>query len=207
MRCELIAYLADAKAQAGGVPTAEQTRRSQCVQNATTSPHVIGAVLVTASFAFIGHTSAHRLRALLAPFLITHVLIVAFWLGSLLPLYIASTCETARRAGRLIAAFAAIARWLAPGIAVAGLRMTLMLVRRPAVFLEPYGWLLIGKVAGFVMLMGLATLNNWTLGPAIATDKGGAVRTSRRSLGVEYVLIAAALTATGVITTLISPAN
>ena len=166
---------------------------------------VIGAVLVAASFAFAGHTSAHRLRALLAPLLITHVLIVAFWFGSLLPLYIASTRETAQRAGRVIAAFSAIATWLVPGIAVAGLLMTLMLVRQLGVFLEPYGWLLIGKAVGFVMLMVLAALNKWRLGPAIATNDGRAVRTFRRSLGAEYALIAAVLAATVVMTTFFSP--
>ena len=164
-------------------------------------------MLVAVSYAFTGHTSAHRLRPLLVPLLSTHVLVVAFWFGPLPPLYIASTRETPQRAGRVVPAFSAIATWLVPGIAVAGLLMTLILVRRLDVFLEPYGVLLIGKVSVFVALMGFAAANKWTFGPAIAIDDGCAGRTFRRSLGAEYVMIAAALAITAVITTFFSTEN
>ncbi len=165
----------------------------------------IGAILTAGSFALTGHTSEHPLRALLAPILVVHVLAIAFWLGSLIPLYLTTARESAARAARVVEAFSALATWLVPGIAVAGALMTLLLVRRWAVFLTPYGWLLIAKVTGFVALMGLAALNKWRLGPAVATGDRGSQRAFCLSVATEYALVVAVLAATAVMTTLFSP--
>ena len=63
---------------------------------------------------------------------------------------------------------------------------------------------LAAKFAGFVLLMALAALNKWRLGPAIATGDKRALRSFRRSLGFEYVLIAAVLSITAMMTTFYS---
>ena len=165
---------------------------------------VPGAVLIGGSFALMGHTFEHPLRALLGPLLIVHVLIVAFWFGALLPLYLVTTREAEPRAARTIEAFSVLATWLVPLIAAAGLAMTLVLVRHLDVFVTPYGALLIGKAAGFVTLMGFAALNKWRLGPRIATNEHAGL-SFRRSLATEYALIATVLTATAVMTMLFSP--
>ena len=165
----------------------------------------IGAILAAGSFALTGHTSEHPLRALLAPLLVFHVLIVAFWLGSLIPLYLTTTRESAERAARVVDAFSALATWLVPGIAIAGALMTLLIVRRLDVFLMPYGWLLIAKVTGFVALMGLAALNKWRLGPAVASGDRGSRNAFCRSVATEYGLVVTVLAATAVMTTLFSP--
>lgn len=166
---------------------------------------LVGAIVIAGSFALTGHTSAHRIRELLAPLLVIHVLIVAFWFGSLLPLYLSTTRESAARAGRVVEAFSAIAIWLVPVIAVAGVGMSLLLVPRWDVFLEPYGWLLIAKATGFAVLLGIAALNKWRLGPAIAHVDGRAGRAFRRSLVVEYALVTAVVVTTSVMTMLFSP--
>ena len=165
---------------------------------------MIGVVLIAGSFALTGHTSEHRLRALLAPLLFIHVLIVAFWFGSLLPLYLATQRETASRAAQAVEAFSAVATWLVPTTAVAGLAMTLVFVRNFDAFRHPYGALLIGKAAAFTALMGLAALNKWRLAPAIATDERVGP-TFRRSLAMEYSLITTVLVGTAVMTTFFSP--
>src|SRR6516164_9041969 len=51
---------------------------------------VIGVVLLLASFTLVGHTSKDTLRWLLSPVLLAHLSVVAFWYGSLLPLYLVS---------------------------------------------------------------------------------------------------------------------
>src|SRR6267378_5384012 len=51
---------------------------------------VVGAVMAVVSFMLTGHTSTHPYRWLLAPLLLIHLLIVAFWLGALWPLYLVS---------------------------------------------------------------------------------------------------------------------
>ena len=51
---------------------------------------VLGSALVATSFALMGHTAEGDHRWLTAVALLVHVVVVAFWFGSLLPLYLAS---------------------------------------------------------------------------------------------------------------------
>lgn len=161
-----------------------------------------GSLLVAGSFALMGHTSVHAYRWLLAPVLITHVLIAAFWLGALPALYVATTREAADTAGRLIEGFSRVAIWIVPLLAVAGGLMALTLVPRLAALEQPYGWLLLVKITGFTLLMGLAAANRWRLGPAVAL---GGRRAFKRSLAAEYLLVVSVLAATATMTSLYSP--
>jgi putative copper resistance protein D len=166
---------------------------------------VMGAGIVISSFVLTGHTAAHPQRWALAPLLTLHVMIVAFWFGALVPLYVVCTRETPLLAGQVTESFSRVALWLVPGIFGAGLMLGLVLVRHLAEFRSGYGLSLIAKFAGFVLLMGLAALNKWRLGPAIAAGDARALRSFRRSLGAECLLIAAVLSVTAVMTTLYSP--
>ena len=161
-----------------------------------------GALLVAASFALTGHTAVHPARWLLAPALATHLLIAALWLGALPALYLATSREQTGRAARLIEAFSRLAVWVVPLLAVAGIVMTLVLVPGLAVFAQPYGWLLLVKMTGFAVLMGLASANRWRLGPAVAR---GDTRALKGSLAAEYVLMVGVLAATATMTSLYSP--
>lgn len=169
--------------------------------------NVVGALVVSASFILTGHTAVHPLRWALAPLLLIHVTIVAFWFGALVPLYIASACETPAIAARVTAAFSRIAGWLVPAIPAAGLLLALVLIRHVAEFRLPYGVSLLGKVGGFSLLMGFAAWNKWRLGPAIASGDIAAARWFRRSLAAEYALISGVLGITAIMTTFYSPAN
>lgn len=166
---------------------------------------VIGALTVTASFALVGHTVVDPLRWALAPLLMIHVTIVAFWFGALVPLWLTTSCESLVVAGHVTAAFSKVAIWLVPGIFVAGTLISLALIGDFADLRLPYGRLLLGKVGGFTTLMGLAALNKWRLVPAIASGNPAALRIFRRSLGAEYLLIASVLSVTAVMTALYSP--
>jgi len=70
---------------------------------------------------------------------------------------------------------------------------------------EPYGRLLIAKVIGFALLMGIAAANRWRLGPALSEGTIRSERQFRRAVAAEYVLIAAILTITAVMTSFFSP--
>jgi len=166
---------------------------------------VVGVGLVAASFVLTGHTVANPLRWVLAPLLTVHVLIVAFWLGALVPLYLACTRETPAIAGQVTEAFSKIALCLVPGILLAGCLLGLVLVRHLAEFRTGYGMSLLAKFAGFVALMGLAALNKWRLGPAVAAGDRRTLKSFRRSLGLEYLLISAVLSITAAMTTYYSP--
>jgi copper resistance protein D len=164
-----------------------------------------GAALATGAFTLTGHTSVNVHRGALAALLMLHLLVVAFWFGALWPLYVASLCETPARAADLIERFTAVATWLVPVILAAGIAMAVLLLPNVSALSEPYGELLIAKVVGFALLMGLAAANKWRLGPALAHEPGQSGRWFRRSVATEYVLIAAVLTITALMTTFFSP--
>lgn len=161
-----------------------------------------GSLLAAASFALMGHTAVDPQRWLLAPALIAHALIAAFWLGAIPALYLVALREPAARAGALVDAFSKVAIWIVPLLAVAGALMAVLLVPNLAVFAEPYGWLLLAKILGFTLLMGLAAANRWRLGPAVAQ---GATRSFKRSLAAEYLVMLGVLAATAIMTSLYSP--
>ena len=165
----------------------------------------LGAALVATSFILTGHTLVNPLRLALAPLLLIHVTIVRFWFGALVPLNLAASRETPAVTGEVIETFSRIAGRLVPAILAAGLFMALVLVRHFEDLSRAYGELLIFKIGGFAVLMAIASLNKWRLGPAIASGKAESLRSFRRALRAEYLLISAVLGATAAMTTFYSP--
>jgi copper resistance protein D len=166
---------------------------------------VAGAVLALVSFAVVGHTASSAYRWLLAPLLLIHLLISAFWFGSLWPLYWVSRHEPPVAAGRIIDAFSAAAVWLVPLILVVGLGMALLLLPDATALGRPYGELLLTKIALFALLLVLAAVNKWRLGPAIARGDPRAPSGFRKSVLAEYCLICCVLAVTATMTSLFSP--
>jgi putative copper export protein len=168
---------------------------------------LVGVLLALLPFLLSGHTSVHRLRALLAPLLAVHVLIIAFWFGALAPLYVVLARESAEVAAQALRAFSAYATWLVPLLLVAGLGLAGMLLPGIAALHQPYGELLLVKLAGFGLLLGLAALNRSRLVPALAVPhrRESAARMLRWSLAAEVCLLCAVLSVTAVLTAFFSP--
>ena len=166
---------------------------------------VVGATLAVAAFTLVGHTAANPARWLMSVLLLVHLLVVAFWFGSLVPLILVSAREPAAAVGRLVEQFSAVAGWLVPGLFAAGLVLTILLLPNLAALLTPYGGLLLVKIAAFAVLMGLAALNKWRLGPALGRDDPRAKTVFQRAVIAEYVLIVAVLCVTAVLTSFYSP--
>jgi putative copper resistance protein D len=164
-----------------------------------------GAVLAIGAFTLTGHTSVNEHRGALAALLTLHLLVVSFWFGALRPLYLASLRETPARASDIVERFTTVATWLVPVILLAGIAMAVLLLPNISALSEPYGKLLIAKVVGFAVLMGLAAANKWRLGPALVHGPVQGGQWFRRSVAAEYVLIAAVLTITAVMTSFFSP--
>lgn len=162
-------------------------------------------VIVLLGFTLIGHTTSHSPRWLLVPLLLAHLLVVAFWFGALVPLRLAARYEAPQIAGAAIDAFSTTATWIVPALFVAGLALAAVLLGSFAALRSAYGQMLILKVVGFALLMGLASLNKWRLGPAVAAGDKQRTRNFNRSLQLEYVIIAAVLTVTAAMTTFFSP--
>ncbi|MEA3180034.1 MAG: copper resistance protein [Gammaproteobacteria bacterium] len=170
--------------------------------SATLCLALLGTLLSTTSFTLVGHTSTtpHRLAA--AVLITLHLLVIAFWLGSLWPLYLAAGREQPSVTARVIDAFSMAAAWVVPLILLAGIGLTALLLPSLATFRQPYGQLLLAKVTGFAVLMAMASLNKWHFGPACAE---GDTVAFKRTVVIEYVLICIVLAATAVMTTFFSP--
>jgi copper resistance protein D len=165
-----------------------------------------GALCVAVAFTFVGHTADASRSRWLALALTLHLLVAAFWFGGLAPLYIASRQERGELTAQIVARFTQLASVVVPGLFLLGVLLTLALVDHWDVFTQGYGLLLIAKITGFALLMGLASLNKWRYGPALATTSGAAVA-FRRTVAAEYALICVVLIATAVMTTFFSPSH
>src|SRR5688572_13091724 len=75
---------------------------------------LVGAAAVIAGFLFVGHSAIDPDRAWLWPLLVLHLAVVAFWFGSLLPLYAVSRVERTAVAAEIVDSFSRIAIWLVP---------------------------------------------------------------------------------------------
>jgi copper resistance protein D len=166
---------------------------------------VVGTLLVIGSFTLMGHTTMQPTRWLLGLLLVVHLLVVAFWFGALVPLYRASSRESAGAVGSVVQAFSALAVWVVPAVLIAGVLLAAFLLKSLANLSTTYGQLLLVKLAAFAVLMGLAALNKWRLGPALARGDSRASIAFRRSLAAEYVLIVGVLSVTAVLTSFYSP--
>jgi len=166
---------------------------------------LIGALLAGTAFTLTGHTSVHSHRPVLAVLLLSHVLIGMFWFGSLRALWLVSVREARERAAKVVESFSATAVWLVPLLLVAGLAMTAVLVPSWGTFVQPYGELLIVKLALFAGLMGLAAANKRRFGPGIAEGMPDAASRFRRAVVAEAVLICVVLGVTACLTTFFSP--
>lgn len=165
-----------------------------------------GLALAAGSFTLTGHTTVSAYRWLLAPLLAAHILVLAFWFGALWPLARVTRAEDRLTAAAVLARFSAAAVRLVPLIALAGAGLALLLLPDAAALLEPYGRLLLLKLALFVVLMGLAALNRLRLVPAIGRGQARALRVLRFSMAAEYLLISGAIAVASVMTGFYSPA-
>jgi len=163
---------------------------------------LVGALMAITSFTLMGHTATNTHRAAAAALITLHLLVVAFWLGSLWPLYLAAKQEQPATAGHLIDRFSATATWAVPLILLAGVGLSALLLPSLATFKQPYGQLLLAKLAGFAVLLAMACLNKYHFGPACAAGNTAAFQ---RTVVIEYASICAVLTATAVMTTFFSP--
>lgn len=165
-----------------------------------------GACCIVLGFLVVGHTADHgRLTVMSVP-LGLHLLVVSFWFGSLAPLYFVSRLEQPPRTAGLVASYSRIAGVVVPALFLMGVVLSVMLLKGWAAFGEPYGRMLAAKIAGFTLLMVLASLNKWRFGPALAQSPAANVA-FQRTVVVEFLLIGAVLAITAVMTTFFSPSG
>src|ERR1700716_1949508 len=151
--------------------------------SAANTTGVSGSLVALSSFALTGHTARDAHRLWLAPLLLVHLILVAFWFGSLWPLRQLCALVTREPAARVIAAFSSGALGLVPLIPLAGAGMAALLLPDFAALLAPYGLLLGAKLMLFAALMALAALNKLRLTPALARGEPAGLPRVRRPAG------------------------
>lgn len=163
-----------------------------------------GATMACLSFAVMGHTVMHEPGWLLAPLLLLHVLVLAFWFGSLRPLrWIADSAGEAV-AGQL-EKFSRLAGIAVPVLFVAGIVLAALLLNSFAALTTPYGLMIIAKLSGFALLIGMASINRWRFSPRIRAGDAAAARSFRNLALGEWLLILLVIVVTEVMTSLVSP--
>jgi putative copper export protein len=163
--------------------------------------------LTILSFALMGHTAIHPLRWLLAPLLLVHVAVAAFWFGALWPLHAIAGRESTERGGATIAEYSKLAVRLVPWVLICGALLALVLIRSVAELATAYGIMVLGKTAAFGVLMYLAALNRRRYGPGVAAADAVAVRAFKRIAAAEWGVLALVLVATALMTALFAPAH
>jgi putative copper export protein len=171
--------------------------------NSVATLAAVAATMV--SFALMGHTAIHALRFALAPLLIAHVGVAAFWFGALWPLHVVASAEPGPVAGATVARFSRLALRCVPAIFVCGVALALIFIRSAAELLTPYGAIVAAKAVAFAGLMALAAANKWRFGPRLASGGAAAAAAFKRTVVVEWAMLAAVLVATALLTTLFAP--
>jgi putative copper export protein len=101
--------------------------------------------------------------------------------------------------------FSRIATRLVPMIFVAGLTLAIVLLDSFAALATPYGWMILGKVSGFALLLGLASFNRWRLLPQIRSGQAAAGQAFRSIAAIEWFIIMTLIITTVSVTSLFSP--
>lgn len=160
-----------------------------------------GVLLALGSFALTGHVVTAGPWWLTWPLLLVHVGIVAFWIGSLLPLHRALS-TSAEHVGPLVGRFSRLAVILVPVLLLAGVLIAVVQVGRvEAVLTTEYGRVLLVKVALVSGIMLLAALNRLWLTPTLVRGDAGASSWLRLSILTEMGLVIAILAATATLGT------
>ncbi|MGH3508696.1 MAG: copper resistance CopC/CopD family protein [Nocardioidaceae bacterium] len=168
------------------------------------------AVLLAATWSMTGHASVGRDwgLSLLADDL--HLTAMAVWLGGLAMLFAVVLREgrPGSEGGRLraVVSFSGIAGWCVPTLVVTGTFQAWRNVRHWAALLDSsYGWLLLAKVAGLVLLVALGYAARQSLGrpPVRRVRRSSApaidLLALRRGVTVEVVIVVAVLAVTAVL--------
>jgi copper transport protein len=155
------------------------------------------AVVALGSLALTGHALTAGPVWLTAPVLASHVLVAAFWLGSLWPLWQAAGRLAPAIALRLLRRFSAIALPAVALLIAAGIVLAVLQLGRIGAFLDTaYGIRLLAKLAFVSILVLIAALNRLWLTPALAAGRPYATHRLRASIGLEMGLGLAILAAT-----------
>ncbi len=165
----------------------------------------IGVILIIGSFLLSGHTVARSPQALLSVLLALHVSIAAFWFGALATLDPLARRLEPRALAAVLHAFSRVALPLVLLLPVAGAGLAALLLPGAGALGSAYGALLCTKAALLALALACAALNRQRYTPALARGEAAALAPLRRSVRIEYLLLAGVLLITAVLTGVLAP--
>ena len=159
-------------------------------------------LLLLLSFQATGHLAPLAISARIS--LVLHVLAMALWLGSLLPLLRATRIYEVGQAQLLLSRFSSRATGMVVVLLITAIYMLFQLLSSPREFINSgYGASLLIKIVLVFSLLGLAALNRWKLVPQLS--HAGALHQIRRSIRFEIIISLLILSVTAFLSTVIGP--
>lgn len=153
----------------------------------------VGGVLVLGSYAAIGHSMLFQPRQEIATLVVVHLAVVAFWVGSLLPLLWVAQRPDGAETAALLRDWSRTATVAVVAMIASGALLTWYLtVRLDLIFEAWHGWALAGKIMVVLAALALALLNRLRHTPALEQDRAGAGARLAWSIRAEIVVVAIA---------------
>jgi len=153
----------------------------------------MGASLVVASYAAMGHSMLFAPRQEIAAVVVVHLTVVAFWVGSLPPLVWVTQRRDGASAARLIQDWSKAAIWAVSAMIATGMLLSWYLtLRMDRIFDAWHGWALASKVLAVLAALGLALWNRQRHTPALARGDADAGVGLAASIRLEMLLVALA---------------
>jgi copper transport protein len=144
------------------------------------------------AFAASGHAATVEPQLLSRLAIVLHGVCIAFWVGSLIPL--AAIVRASGRGDGELARFSRIIPIpLAVLIATGAYLAWAQLDRPDALWTTSYGVVLSGKLAGVLVLLGLAAANRYALVPRLRARRPGSARSLAASIAAESAMVLAIL--------------
>ncbi len=160
--------------------------------------------MIPVTYALSGHTGFYSPVWLLKIFIIVHLSIACFWIGSFIPLLTLIT-QKKQTASDALERFGIIATFLVPILLATGIGMAWLIAGGTEGLTTNYGLMLLVKANLVALLLCFAALNKLRLVPQFRTGQPQADNKLRRSITIEIAIVLIILIVTATITTIIPP--
>lgn len=150
----------------------------------------VGVALVVGSYAAMGHSTLYGPRQEIVALLVLHLMVVAFWVGSLPPLLWVARRPDGAAAAVLVRDWSRAATLAVLAMLVTGMLLTWYLTLRLNRILDAWhGWALLAKTLAVLAALALAGWNRLRHTPALARGEAGAGARLAGAIRVEMVFI------------------
>ena len=172
----------------------------------TAAVAALGAALVSASFAFTGHSLSLDRGWLPQLLVMLHLLAVSYWLGAFFPLRYVTYRPDPPGVAEVMKRFGDIALYIVGALMLAGVVLLWIMLGTPLVLFDSdYGRAVVVKLLFVAGLLGLAAVNKRVLTPALARGDISALQRLRNSITAEMAMAGLILVVTATFTTVVGP--